>query len=98
MAIGYDGWVTPDGKFLPEEFSHKETLQKHGFNYESDQAMKQEFLRLSDNGTSLTAEVWFTKAIWAKEWLQNNIPDREIVLEVFGNSNIPRTFRIDGML
>ena len=92
----YDGWVTPDNEFLREEFSHKETLQKHGYLYESDQAVKEGFLRLSDDGETLTAEVWYTKGVWAKEWLENNVVDREMALEVFGNGTFPRTFRIGG--
>ncbi len=95
----YDGWITPEGKFLREEFSHKETLTKHGYPWDSsDQAIDHGFTRLVDEGGTVKADVKFSHFEVAKRWLLNNVHDREIEVFVFSVSPLPRVVRLDGKL
>lgn len=96
--MNFDGWITDKGKFLKEEFNHKETLIRNGYNLDSsDAAVKAGFTRLVDEGDVLYAEVWFTHYRIAREWLERNASDRTVELSVL-NHTAARVFRVNGRL
>lgn len=95
----YDGWITDKGKFLKEDFSHKETLTKNGYPWSSsDQAIGHGFTRLVDEGGTLTAEVKLSHFEIAKRWLENNVHNRDIEIHVITNQLYPKIIRIGGRL
>lgn len=99
MKNRQDGWITDKGKFLQEEFNHKDTLSRNGFDLDcSDAAIRAGFTRLVDEGNVLYAEVWHTYYPTAKDWLEKHATDRDIELTVFNQCGAARVFRINGRL
>lgn len=89
----FNGWLTDKRIFLPQDFSHKLTLTKNGFNFESDMAIKKGFVRLSDDNVTVYAECWYTVYPEVRNWLLKNVFRKDIEITV-SNDVVSKVFRI----